>query len=234
MPNFRTTRWSLIAAARSVAEPKARQALAELCELYWYPVYAYIRRTGHNADITQDLTQEFFTRLLERRSIAGADRDRGRFRNYLLGAVRHFLANERDRAAAAKRGGGRPLLSIDFPDAERQYAVEPIDGRTAEQIFERRWAMMLLARTLTDVRDEYVRAGNEELFDLLSGSLTGESQGYSTVADDLNMTEAAVKVAAHRLRRRYRDRLRALIADTVETPEEVDDEIRALFASLGA
>jgi RNA polymerase sigma-70 factor (ECF subfamily) len=234
MGNFRTTRWSLIAAARNVNKTKARQALAELCELYWYPVYAYIRRSGHSADRAQDLTQEFFAQLLEKRNIAGADRNRGRFRNYLLGAVRHFLANEHDRATAAKRGGGKAMLSLDFPDAERMYEVEPIEERTAEQIFERRWALMLLARTLTEVRDEYAKAGNEALFDRLSGALTGESEGYSTVADDLDMTEAAVKVAAHRLRRRYRDRLRAIIADTVETPDEVDDEIRALFAALGA
>jgi RNA polymerase sigma-70 factor (ECF subfamily) len=234
MANFRTTRWSLVAAARNVNKTEARQALAELCELYWYPLYAYIRRSGHNADRAQDLTQEFFARLLEKQNIAGADASRGRFRNYLLGAVRHFLANEHDRATAAKRGGGQPTLSIDFPDAERMYDVEPIDERTAEQVFERRWALMLLARTLTEVRDEYARAGNDALFDWLSGSLTGEGEGYSTVADDLGMTEAAVKVAAHRLRRRYRDRLRAIIGDTVATPEEVDDEIRALFAALSA
>lgn len=232
MPNFRTTRWSLIVAAQNVNKTKARQALAELCELYWYPVYAYIRRTGHNADRAQDLTQELFARLIEKHNFAAADRSRGRFRNYLLGAVRHFLANEFDRATAAKRGGGQSVLALDFPDAERMYGVEPVDERTAEQIFERRWALMLLARTLTEVRDVYAKAGNEELFDRLSGSLTGESEGYSTVADDLDMTEAAVKVAAHRLRRRYRDRLRAIIADTVETPADVDDEIRALFAVI--
>jgi RNA polymerase sigma factor (sigma-70 family) len=230
MPHFATTRWSLVAAAK---DPAARQVLAELCGLYWYPVYAFFRRRGHSADDAGDLTQEFFARLIEKAGIAGADRAKGRFRSYLLGACRHFLTNEHDRAAAQKRGGGRVIGSLDFSDAERRYAAEPADDRTPEQLFERRWALTLLDGVLAGLRAEYVTAGQEPLFDRLKSSLTGEAGSYADLAAELGMTEGAVKVAAHRLRRRYRDRLRAAIAETVETDDDVEAEIRDLFAALG-
>jgi RNA polymerase sigma-70 factor (ECF subfamily) len=221
----------LVAAAKG---PTSRQALAELCELYWYPVYAFVRRRGHSADDAGDLTQEFFARLLETAGIAGADPARGRFRSYLLGACRHFLANQRDRAAARKRGGGRAALSLDFPDAERRYAAEPADDRTPEQMFDRRWALSLLDSVLANLAAEYAAADQASLFDRLKGSLTGEGESYAVIAAAVGMTEGAVKVAAHRLRRRYRGRLRAAIAETVATPEDVDSEIRDLFAALGS
>jgi RNA polymerase sigma-70 factor (ECF subfamily) len=233
MPDFRTTRWSLIAAARDPAEPESRQALAELCNLYWYPLYAFIRRNGHDADASQDLTQQFFTQLLDKHGIVGADRAKGRFRSYLLGACRHFLANEFDRATAAKRGGGQLVLSLDFPDAERRYGAEPADNRTPEQLFERRWALTLLDRTLAELQAEYAATGNGPLFERLKESLTGDGPAYALVAAELAMTEGAVKIAAHRLRQRYRERLRETIADTVDSPDEVEDEIRSLFAALG-
>lgn len=229
MPRFATTRWSLVAAANG---PAARQALAELCRMYWYPVYAFVRRSGRPADDAGDLTQEFFARLIERAGVAGADRAKGRFRSYLLGACRHFLANERDRAAAQKRGGGRAVGSLDVADAEHRYAAEPADGRTPEQIFERRWALTLLDGVLAGLRAEYAAAGQDALFDRLKSSLTGDAGPYADLAAELGLTEGAVKVAAHRLRRRYRDRLRAAIAETVATPEEVEAEIRDLFAAL--
>jgi RNA polymerase sigma factor (sigma-70 family) len=229
MPRFATTRWSLVAAAKG---PAARQALAELCGLYWYPVYAFVRRRGHPADDAGDLTQEFFARLIEKGGIAGADPAKGRFRSYLLGACRHFLANEHDRAAAQKRGGGRAVGSLDLADAERRYAAEPADGRTPEQVFERRWALTLLDGVLAGLRAEYGTAGQGVLFDRLKSSLAGDAGPYAELAADLGLTEGAVKVAAHRLRRRYRDRLRTAIAETVATPEEVDAEIRDLFAAL--
>ncbi|MFL5328215.1 MAG: RNA polymerase sigma factor [Gemmataceae bacterium] len=233
MPAFRSTRWSLIGAARDLAEPSAQRALAELCEIYWYPAYAYIRRRGYNPDLAQDLTQGFFAGMLQR-GFSGADPDRGRFRNYLLGACRHFLANEYDRANADKRGGGKAIISLDFPDAERRYAAEPIDERTPDQLFDRRWALMLLQGTLETLRLDYQQTGSAELFNCLASSLTGEGASYAAIAQELGMTEGAVKVAAHRLRLRYRETLRAAIADTVNTPAEVDDEIRCLFQALGS
>jgi RNA polymerase sigma factor (sigma-70 family) len=230
MPRFATTRWSLVAAAK---DPAARQALAELCGLYWYPVYAFVRRQGNSADDAGDLTQEFFARLIERAGIAAADPAKGRFRSYLLGACRHFLANERDRAATKKRGGDRIVESLNLTDAERRYAAEPADDHTPEQIFERRWALTLLDAVLTGLRAEYATAGQEMLFDRLKSSLTGDATPYADLAAELGITEGAVKVAAHRLRRRYRDRLRAAIAETVASPDDVEEEIRDLFAALG-
>lgn len=218
-----------MAGLRDPAEPVARQALAELCVVYWYPVYAFIRRTGHDADAAQDLTQGFFTQLLERGGLSKADQSMGRFRSYLLGACRHYLANEHDRANAAKRGGGQRHLSLDFPEAERRYRVEPADQCTPDQLFERRWALTLLERTLTELRGEYVAAGNAPLFDRLKDSLTGDGASHATIAGDLGMTEGAVKVAAHRLRKRYRERLREIVADTADV---VDGEIRDLFRAL--
>jgi RNA polymerase sigma factor (sigma-70 family) len=228
-PRFATTRWSLVAAAK---DPAARQALAELCELYWYPVYAFVRRRGNSAADAGDLTQGFVARLIETAGIARADPDKGRFRSYLLGAVRHFLANEQDRAAARKRGGGRAIGSLDLADAERRYAAEPADDRTPEQLFERRWALTLLDGVLAGLRSEYAAAGQELMFDRLKSSLTGEGAPYSEAAAALGMTEGAVKIAAHRLRRRYRDRLRTAIAETVATPDDVEAEIRDLFTIL--
>lgn len=230
MPGFHTTRWSLVAAVRDPAEPTARQALAELCAIYWYPVYAFIRRSGRAADVAQDFTQGFFTQLLERGGLSGADQAKGKFRSYLLGACRHYLANEHDRAMAAKRGGGQRQLSLDFPDAERRYLIEPMDERTPDQLFERRWALTLLDRTLSELRVEYIAAGNEALFNRLKDSLTGAGAAHAEAAVDLNMTEGAVKVAAHRLRKRYRERLREAVADTAD---DVDEEIRDLFRALG-
>jgi RNA polymerase sigma factor (sigma-70 family) len=230
MPGFATTRWSLVAAAQG---PAARQALAELCELYWYPVYAFVRRCGRPAVDAGDLTQEFFTRLLETAGIAGADPAKGRFRSYLQGACRHFLANQRDRVLAKKRGGGQAVLSLDLPDAERRYAAEPADGRTPEQLFDRRWALTLLDAVLADLRFDYDAAGQADLFDRLKETLTGEGEAYAAIAAGVGMTEGAVKVAAHRFRRRYRARLRAAIAETVSTPAEIEAEIRDLFAALG-
>jgi RNA polymerase sigma-70 factor (ECF subfamily) len=233
MPRFTTTRWSLVAAAaKPQAAAAARQALGELCGLYWYPVYAFIRRRGHSADESGDLTQEFFARLIEKAGIAGADPAKGRFRSYLLGACRHFLANERERTTAKKRGGGRIVESLDLADAERRYAAEPADDRTPEQVFERRWALTLLDGVLAGLRAEYAAAGQDLLFDRLKLSLTGEAGTFQEMAVELGMTEGAVKVAAHRLRRRYRGRLRAAIAETVASPEEVEAEIRDLFAVL--
>ncbi len=229
---FATTRWSLVVAARGDSSA-ARAALAELCRLYWYPLYAFVRRRGHAHDEAQDLTQEFFTRLLERDDLAAVDPARGRFRAFLLAACRHFLSNEHDRATALKRGGGRQLLSLDFGDADRRYAAEPGHEQTPERLFERRWALTLLDRVVQRLREHYETAGQLPLFEALKGSLTGAAgDSHAEAAAALGMTPGAVKVAAHRLRQRYRDLLRDEIAQTVEDPAAVDDEIRALFSAL--
>jgi len=232
---FATTHWSVVLAAGSPSSDESRGALAELCGLYWYPLYAYVRRRGRGAEEAQDLTQSFFARLIEKRAVQAADPRRGRFRSFLLGSLKHFLANEWDRSRAAKRGGGRTVLSLDVEDAEHRYRLEPADDVTAEKLFERRWALTLLDLVLGRLRGQYVRDGKERVFDGLKGFLggAGEGGGYREKGEQLGMTESAVKVAVHRLRRRYRDLLRERIAQTVASPEDVDDEIRHLFAAIG-
>jgi DNA-directed RNA polymerase specialized sigma24 family protein len=229
---FATTRWSLVQAAQRVDESAARSALGQLCELYWSPIYSFICRRGADPDRAQDLTQEFFARLLEREGLTSADAAKGRFRSYLLAACQNFLANQRDFETAQKRGGGITPLSLSFLNADSRSGLEPADGDTPEQAFERRWALAMLEQTLAGLRAEYSQGGKEALFEKLKGSLTGDSHAYSVVAVDLGLSEGAVKVAAHRLRQRYRERLREAIAETVASPDEIDDEIRALFAAL--
>jgi RNA polymerase sigma-70 factor (ECF subfamily) len=230
---FRTTRWSLIATAGDPAATDSRQALADLCGLYWYPVYAYVRRRTPDRHRAEDLTQAFFTRLLETNDLADADRTRGRFRTFLLTACQHFLANRHDYETAKKRGGGVTLLPIDFGLGEERFAREPADPHTAEADFERRWALTLLDQTLKELRAEYAESGKGPLFDSLKGTLTGDGPAYRDLAARLGLSEGAVKVAVHRLKQRYRDKLRAVIAETVDKPEDVDEEIRDLFAALG-
>jgi RNA polymerase sigma-70 factor (ECF subfamily) len=231
---FATTHWSLVLAARDRAEPGADDALASLCGLYWYPLYAYVRRRGHGADEAHDLTQGFFARLLEKDFLAGVDRGKGKFRAFLLAACNHFLANERDRARAKKRGGGRAVLSLSAADAEGRYLAEPADVLTPEKLFERRWALALLQQVMTRLRDEFEAKGKGRLFDRLRGFLVGEKgAGYRRVAAELGLSEGAVKVAVHRLRQRYRELLHEEIGRTVGTAEETEEEIRTLFAALG-
>jgi RNA polymerase sigma factor (sigma-70 family) len=231
---FATTHWSLVSAAKDPDAPEARQALADLCGAYWFPVYAYVRRCGHDRHAAEDLTQAFFARLLEKNDLAAADRTRGRFRTFLLTACQHFLANQNDHATAKKRGGGKAHFSLDFAAAEGRFAHEPADAETPERAFERRWALELLDRALAELRQEYVESGRGKLFDALKGCLmAGAETPYAELAAGLNMTEGAVKVAVHRLRQRYRDRLREAIGRTVADPEDVDDEVRDLFAALG-
>jgi RNA polymerase sigma factor (sigma-70 family) len=232
---FATTRWSLVLAAKGRGEPQAREALADLCALYWYPLYAYVRRRGHDADRAQDLTQEFFARLLEKDFLADVDRGKGRFRSFLLAACKHFLANERDRARALKRGGGREPIPIDALDAESRYRREPVDAMTPERLFDRRWALTLLDQVLQRLGEEMARAGKAVWFDRLKPALLGArgSDPYGQIAAELGMTEGAVKVAVHRLRQRYRALLNEEIARTVDDPGQVEDEIRDLFAAVG-
>ena len=238
--HFATTRWTLVTAAGRAGTAEARTALADLCRLYWYPLYAFVRRRGYDADDALDLTQGFFTRLIDKNDLAGADRTRGRFRGWLLASVKNYLANEWDKATAAKRGGGRAVFSFDIDpdDAEGRYRREPAHGATPERIFERRWAMTMLEQAFAALAKESDGEGKAELFAALKSTLTadgrdGRDESYRELADRLGMTAGALKVAAHRLRRRYREILRGQIAETVERPEDVDDEIRDLFAALG-
>jgi RNA polymerase sigma-70 factor (ECF subfamily) len=231
---FDSTRWSLILAARDRGSAAARSALSELCQAYWYPLYAFIRRRGHDQDAAEDLTQAFFTQLLESNDLAHVDRSKGKFRAFLLAACTHFLANERDRRLAQKRGGDRGFLSIDRAGAERSYSLEPVDRLTPETLFKRRWAMTLLDQTFDDLRSELVHAGDQERFEVLKATLTGDRVPHAELAARLNMTVGAVHVAVHRLRQRYRAALRARIAATVDDPSQIDDEIRDLFSALAS
>jgi RNA polymerase sigma-70 factor (ECF subfamily) len=233
-PAFVTTHWSLVVSAGSNETTHARNALEKLCRIYWFPIYAFVRRQGHNPHDAQDLTQEFFARLLEKKQLAGADPVKGRFRSFLLAALKHFLANEWHKARAQKRGGGQVPIPIDASTAESKCGIDPADHLTAEKIYERRWALTLLDQVLRRLRDEYARDGKENLFEQLKPTLTEASRSvrYADIAARLGTTEGAVKVAVHRLRQRYREVLRAEIADTVASPGEVEDEIRNLFAAL--
>lgn len=232
---FGTTHWSVVLAAQGGDSVPAGKALAALCETYWYPLYAFVRRRGHGPHDAQDLTQAFFEKLLEKNYLADVVRERGKFRSFLLASLKNFLANEWDRSRAAKRGGGKTPISLDDVDAEARYRLEPADTMTADRIFERRWALTLLDEVLKKLRDEMAEAGKSEIYEELKGCLTaGErSAGYAESGKRLGMTEGAVRVAAHRLRVRYRELLREEIAQTVAVPGEVDDEIRCLFKALG-
>ncbi len=234
---FQTTRWSLILAAGQPASAASREALATLCRVYWYPLYAFARRQVANAEDAQDLTQEFFAQLLEKDYLRVADPERGKFRSFLLTAFKHFLAKERDRARALKRGGGSQVLPLDFHAGEQRYSREPAHQATPERIFERRWALTLLDRVLGRLREEFEHAGKQNIFERLKSCLTGEKNpggSYQDVAVELRMTEGAVKVAVYRLRRRYQELLREEIAQTVAAPEEIDDELRHLFEAVRA
>jgi RNA polymerase sigma factor (sigma-70 family) len=222
-----------VAAGRSPAE-SAEAAMSKLCHIYWYPVYAFVRRQGHNEDDARDLTQEFFSRVLEKNYFRDADPARGRFRSFLLAAVRHFLANEWNRERAQKRGGGVVTISLDPHLAEGRYRLEPVDRETPETLFERQWALALLANVMAALQKESADEGKLDQFEKLAPCLTGTSDvAYAELARQWNSSEGAVKVAVHRLRKRYRDLVRREIAETVAQPEEVDDEIRYLLAVLG-
>jgi RNA polymerase sigma factor (sigma-70 family) len=227
---FVTTRWTIVLTAGRT-DTQAHAALEKLCQTYWYTLYAYVRRQGHSPEDAQDLTQEFFTKLIAKNYVRDVDRSKGKFRSFLLASLKHFLANEWDKSRAQKRGGGQTIVSL---DAETRYRLEPADVVSADKIFERRWALTLLDEVLKRLRDEYAADGKVKLFEQLKETLTGErgTIPYAKLGDRLGMTEGAVKVAVHRLRQRYRETLRAEIAETVSGPEEVDEELRHLYAAL--
>ncbi len=231
---FATTRWSLVAAAGldDAGLTRARLALEQLCKAYWYPLYAFVRYRGHSADDAQDLTQAFFARILETGGLATANPERGRFRSYLLGAMKHFLANEWHRARTQKRGGGVKFLELDALEPEARYALEPARSSDPDAGFDREWAQESVARALTKLRAESEARGKGELFAALEGSLSGSDEPKGATASQLGMTTGAMKTALHRLRQRFRELLRAEIAQTVADPSDVDDEMRHLVAAL--
>jgi RNA polymerase sigma factor (sigma-70 family) len=229
---FPTTRWTLLVAAADPGRKETHSALVSLCESYWYPLYAYLRRCGYPADQAQDLTQQFFVRLLEGRYISRADREKGRFRSFILTSLKFFVADERDRDRAQKRGGGA-VLPLEFSSGEQRYQREPAHDETPERIFERRWALAVLDRVVETLRNEFVLHGRPEHFERLKVFLLGQSDTpYAELAREMNTSEGALKVAVHRLRKRYRELFRQEIADTVTDPAEIDSELRFLAAAL--
>jgi RNA polymerase sigma factor (sigma-70 family) len=232
-PRFATTRWSMVVAAGAGEDTGGRAALESLCTSYWYPLYAFERRGGTPAEDARDMVQGFFAELLEKDYLRQADRERGRFRTFLLAAFRHFASKEREKARALKRGGGRKALPLDFEDGESRYLREPADERTPETVYERRWALTLLDESVDRLRTEHDVAGRSDLFEALRPTLGGEAgEPYAALGARLGMSEGAVKVAVHRLRKRYKEVLRSLIAETVAEPADVDDEIRHLLEVL--
>lgn len=231
---FATTRWSMVISAGRQSSPESNRALAALCETYWYPLYAYIRRRVSDVHEARDLTQAFFCELLEKNYVESADPERGRFRAWLITAFKHFLSKEWDKARAQKRGGGLAPISLDFAAADSNLSIEPAAGLSAEQIYDQQWAITLLGQIMDRLRNELVADGKAEQFDTLKGFLIGDDAGasYADAAARLAMNEPAVRKSVSRLRRRYRELLREEIAQTVSGPEEVDDEIRNLFATL--
>lgn len=235
--HFATTRWSVVLAARAdTSSPGVHQALTTLCETYWYPLYGFLRSRGSSAEDAQDLTQAFFARLLEKHALRHADPSRGRFRSFLLASLKNFAANERDREIAGKRGGGAPMLSLEIESAEGRFQMEPPTDETPERVFDRRWALTLLDRVMSRLQAEMTaRSEKPSSFDRLKIYLTGDVPhlSYAETASELGMSEGAVKVAVHRLRRRFRDLVRDEIAHTVSSPEDIEDELRHLWSSVG-
>jgi RNA polymerase sigma-70 factor (ECF subfamily) len=231
---FPTTHWSRVFSAGDPADPVARAALEELCRDYWFPLYAFVRRRGHATHEAEDLVQGFLADLLERGDLVALDRSEGRFRSFLRAACEHYLCNRLDHDRAAKRGGGVKIVPIDRLASEERYGREPAHDLTPERLFERHWALTLLARVLERLEAESARSGKSALFERLRPALQGDdlAPSYRAIADALGMTEGAVRIAAHRLRARYRELLREDIARTTDEPAAVDDEIASLLAAL--
>jgi len=229
--DFRTTHWSQVLEAGQGGSPKATEALEQLCRTYWYPIYAYVRRQGHGPHDAEDMTQEFFARLLRLESLKDVAPQKGKFRTFLLASVKHFLADAWDAAKAKKRGGTHTIVSLDDADAEQRYQNEPAGDVTPDVAFERRWLVTLLERALSGLRKEYARTGKSSQFEQLKEFLSNpaEEGDYDRLAAELGMNSGAVAVAVHRLRQRYRDLVRAEIAHTVSSPQEMEEELGHLF-----
>ena len=232
---FATTQWTQVLHAGLSDSTSAREALGQLCQIYWYPLYAYARRRGNSPADAEDLTQGFFARLLELNSLAAVRREKGKFRSFLLASLNHYLSDEWDRARAQKRGHGR-VISLDANLAEERFSHEPADALTPEKLFEKKWAMTLLESVVQKLQGEHESAGKGALFAALRFSIAGggSEESYAELASQLGLSEATLRVTIHRLRQRYRQLLRDEIAQTVANEAEVDDEIRHLFAALAA
>jgi RNA polymerase sigma factor (sigma-70 family) len=228
---FATTRWTLVLAAGRPNAPQADAALEELCRTYWYPLYVYVRRQVPSREDAEDLTQAFFTRFLEKNYLEGLSSDKGKFRAFLLASLKHFLANEWDRAARQKRGGGEVLLSLDWHDADTRYQIVPADNLSPDKLYDRAWAVTLLERVVTRLRDENTADGKAGIFEQLKAFLmTAKGEiPYSQAAAPLGLSEGAIRVAVHRLRRRYRELLHDEIAQTLTDPALAGEEMRALL-----
>jgi len=235
MGRMGTTNWSLVLRAGADDSATAREALAGLCEAYWYPVYAMVRRYGHDPTDAEDMTQAYFTRFLEKGWVKELRPEHGRFRAFLLVSVRNFLNNETDRERAVKRGGGRRCVELDGVSAEKRYALEPVESTTPEMLFERAWAERVLARALERLRVEVTKKEGAERFEQLKGHLTGDEPAgtYRELAEARGVGESAERVAVHRLRKRFGTLLREEIADTVADPAEVGEELRHLLTVIG-
>ncbi len=233
---FATTHWSVVLAAQDGDCLAARQALESLCKAYWYPLYIFVRRQGYSPEDAQDLTQSFFARVVEKDYFASVDRSRGRFRAFLLVSLKHFLSDQRDRQRAAKRGGGQSPLSLDAVGAESRYRLEPVDAVTPESLYERRWALTVLAQARARLRQEFVESGKLDLYEQLTAFEAGEKDGltYSLIGERFGLGESAIKSAALRLRRRYGELIRQEVAQTVAAVAEINEEIRHLLAVIGA
>jgi RNA polymerase sigma-70 factor (ECF subfamily) len=233
---FATTHWSVVLAAGSPESTRYKEALETLCRTYWFPIYVYLRRKGYSANKAEDQTQGFFTHMIEMHDLRQADPDRGRFRSFLLSMLKHFMADQWDWSQAQKRGGGKQTLSLDFADAEARYKLEPSHQLSPDKLFEKSWALTVLAQTMARLKAESSDTRRQMLFENLKAHLAGQSDTvpYRELATKLHMTEGAVKVAVHRLRQRYRELLREHIAQTVSGPEQIEDEIRALFVALAS
>jgi RNA polymerase sigma-70 factor (ECF subfamily) len=233
---FATTHWSLVLQAADSQAPAAAAALEQLCGAYWYPLYAFVRRSGHGPEEARDLTQEFFARLLQKKWIAEADPQRGRFRTFMVTALKHFLANEWHRSNALKRGGGREIIPLDGLEPEQHYALEPQDGATPESIYQRQWALTLVGRAQERLRQEMVAAGERERFEALEPTLAGErtTENYASLAEQFKVSETGVKSMVVRLRRRFRQLLLEEVRQTLSPEEDAESELRELFTALGA
>jgi|SRR5215831_9477850 len=230
-PKFQPTQWTLVRRA-SFNSTQSQDALEMLCRTYWYPIYAFIRRNGRAPHDAQDLTQEFFARFLQTNSIVRADPARGKFRTFLLGALKNFLTDAHRKATAWKRGGGVKIVSFEETDAEERYRLEPVDNRTPDQLYEQRWVVGLLDTAIVRLRDEFRAAGKERQFQVLKVFLSreGDDASYGAAGAELNTSGKTIAVAVHRIRRRFKQVVRSAIADTVSTPEEAEEEYRSLFA----
>lgn len=233
-PRFSTTHWSVVLAAGKSSSPEQKQALEVLCERYWFPLYAYLRQRRYDTHQAEDYTQAFFAHILDKHDLQTADPKYGKFRSFLLIRLKSFLSGERDRARARKRGGGRKILSLGFQNAEDQYALEPAEQLSPEKLFEKSWALTVLERTMNRLEKEMAEKNNKALFDHLKIYLTTEKDviPYGKTAKKLRITEGSVRVAVHRLRRRYRRLLRDEIAQTVAAEDQIDEELGHLFAAL--